>query len=246
MAAVFNAIGLTAPFYNQRLSYLLATFAVVTLFFFWAVLRGQQGLENVVRIRFSQVIRPVVGITLAGLTVFLSFVLFSKGAVLLGTSNVNRTLDTLVAPVVQGYIKDFSSSMPTSIALRGLAETQLGTNSDFALLSASQKEMAVRQYVDGFVTYVQSKTKFELDLDVSVGENVQQLIATKAGGVGPQNQPLRAIVFVAVLILLVKSIEVILYVPLATLAFILYQLLVAFGFLVVQFEPRSKEVINMT
>ena len=245
VVAVLNTIGFLAPFYNQRLSYLLATFAVVTLFFFSAVLRGQRSVENVIRIRFSQITRPVAGIVLAALTVLLSFVLFSKGDVLLGVGNVNRTIDLLVVPVAQGYIKDFSSSMTTGAALRGLAETQLNANSDFALLSASQKETAIRQYIDGFVTYVESKTGFELDVAVSVGENVQQLITAKASSVGPQNQQLRAVVFVTVLMLLVKSIEVILYIPLAVLAFILYQLLVASGFLVVQLEPRSKEVINM-
>ena len=71
------------------------------------------------------------------------------------------------------------------------------------------------------------------------------MIASYTEGLSTRSAPLRIGLLFIALLMVVKSIEIVLYVPLVLIGFMLYELMIAFNIITIQFESRSKEVINI-
>ena len=82
-------------------------------------------------------------------------------------------------------------------------------------------------------------------MNVSGSENVHKIVDTRLSSLSPKAQIYWSMALIAAVWLSVQSVEFIIYIPLAVLVFLVYELLFALGFAVIQVESKSKEVISL-
>ena len=197
------------------------------------------------KIRFSHVARPVISLLLVVGVIVITFLFSVNGAAIFTEDSVKRTVDLTITPVMKGYIKDFSSDAKLGDVLKSFALQQINESVGSESLSDFQKQLLASQSAKEMSVLLKEKTDFNLQDEATVAENFQALISKKSSDFLDPQSPWGILILGAVILLLVKSIEIVLYIPLGLLAFMLYELLVAFSFITVQSESRSKEVINL-
>ncbi|MDP3953498.1 MAG: UbiA family prenyltransferase [bacterium] len=245
-ASALCALGFMAPFLGEPILYFLPTLGLIWLLLAHAHNQGREYINNMVKIRFTRAARPVVGALLTAVVLLMTFVLFVNGESLLKEDNIGRTIDIMVTPVAKGYLEGFSSEVRLKDVLDNIAREEISKAPEAAGLSAAQINVLVDQSRSELLKFIEDKTGFAPAPNESVKRNVTMYVQDKSEDFSGTRAPLGALVLFAILFLLIKGIELVLYLPLALLAYMLYELAIAFGFIVVQFEGTSKEVINLT
>lgn len=245
IASASAALGLTLPFLFAPLVHFAVATAVIFLLFFAAHARGRREESNVLKIKFSHVARPVVGLILTAVVISAVFMLFAGGTAALTEETANKMLDVAVAPLVKGYVKDFSSGAGMGDVLEDVARGQIEKAPGSEELTSFQKQLLVKQSSEEIRNILEERTGFRVQMDASAGKNLHAFLLEKSSGILDPRAPLGIILLTLFVLLLVKSVEFVLYIPLGILAFMLYELLIAFGFVAVQLEARNKEVINL-
>jgi len=245
IAATLCSLGLMIPFIGSPYLYHLATLVLIWLLLFHAHSQGRRYIDNMVKIKFARAARPIIGALLTTVVLLMTFVLFVSGASVLRQENIGRALDILVTPIAQGYIEGFSSSAVFGDVLQSMAREQINQSPEAVALGDAQIDFLAMQSAREMAQYIEDQTGFTPLLNETVTSNVQAFITDKADNFAGTRAPIGLAVLFGILLLLVKGLELILFVPLALLAYMLYELAIAFGFITVQFESRSKEVINL-
>ncbi len=245
IASSCSALGLLLPFLGTSFLYWSAVFGLVWLTLAHAHNRGRQHMNNMMKIKFGQAARPVLGAALMVVVLMMTFVLFIGGQSLIREESIGRFIDIMITPVARGYVEGFSSEATTRDLLDQASRERISQVPEVDRLSSNQREALVAQSTKELAQYIEDNLGFALDLDDTVAGNVQLFLTEKAQGFSGPRAPLGALVLFGILLLLVKGIELILYVPLALLAYLLYELSIAFGFLTVQFESTNKEVARL-
>ena len=246
LASSIGALGLMLPFWGVSLPYWGATAFII--FFLLALIheRGKREEENMVKIRFSHATRPVVGLILTIGVIMTTFLFSFNGATVLTESNIKRMVDLTVTPIVKNaYYKDFSSDDKLGDVFKNIALAQIEKDVNGAGLSDYQKQFLASQSAQEMETMLEEKINFDLQADATVASNIHSLIVKKSNNLLDPQSPWGIVIVAAVILLIVKSIEIFLYIPLGLLSYMLYELLIAFGFIVIQSESRGKEVINL-
>lgn len=243
LASGLCTLGLVLPFWGAPLIYWGATALIVFLLLLATHDRGHKEQENMVKIRFSSAIRPVTSLLIVVWVIMITFLFSVSGANVFTQENVKRTVDFTVTPLMKGYVKDFSSDAKLGDVLKGIALQQINESPGSENLSASQKQLLAAQSAKEMGTLLREKANFNFQDELTVSANLHAFISQKSEAVMDPKAPMGILILAAVIFLLVKSIEFLLYIPLALISFMLYELLVAFSFIAVQSESRSKEVI---
>ena len=245
LASGLCAMGLVLPFLGAPMGYLGGTTLIIFLLLFAAHDRGKREGENMVEIRFSHATRPVVSLILMVGVVMITFLFSVNRASILTEGNVKRTVDLTVTPIAKRYIKDFSSDAKLGDLMGSIALEQINKASGSENLNNFQKQLFVDQSVKEMGVLLKEKTNYNFDNNATVAANIHALVSTKSSGLLDPKAPWGLLVLGVIIFLLVKSIEFALFIPLELLAFMLYELLIAFSFITVQSESKSKEVINL-
>ncbi len=245
-AGVLNSAALSVFLYKGSASYALISFAILTILFMWAHFRGKYEIENMVRLKFTRAARPVIGLLLTGVFTWAGIILFASGSLFLEEANVNRIVELIGRPLAEKISLDFSSSMKLGDFLGEVAVRQLSQESEFNQLNSPQRKAVVQDFTQGLISSIESTAQTELDINKSVGQNVHQFLVSKSQLFSEQSKLIRLLLLVMALLLTAKGVEFILYIPLVVLAFVMYELMVALGFVVLQYENRSKEVISLS
>lgn len=246
LASAMGTLGLILPFWGVPIVYWGATAFII--FFLLALVheRGKREEENMINIRFSHATRPVVGIILTIGVIMTTFLFSFNGATILTESNIKRMVDLTFTPIAKNvYYKDFSSEDKLGDVLKNIVRGQIEKSSDGAQLSDYQKDFLANQSAQELEAVLEEKVKFDLQMNGTFTSNVYNLIKSKSNNLLDPKAPLGILIVGAVIFLIVKSIEILLYIPLGLLSYMLYELLIAFGFIIIQSESRGKEVINL-
>ena len=122
---------------------------------------------------------------------------------------------------------------------------EISQREDFKNLPESGKERVVNENIVGLATYIEARTGYKPQMTKSVAENVQEFISAKAKVLYPESRLAQLALVALILVVTVKSVEFLLFPVLALLGLLLYELLLGFGFAEIQFESRSKEMVNL-
>ena len=142
-------------------------------------------------------------------------------------------------------VEGFSSNAKLGDIFMNMALDQIDKASGSENLKDAQKELLAKQSAKEISTLLGEKVNFTFQDDETVASNIQALVSNKSGDLVDLKSPWGIWILGAIIFLLVKSVEFILYMPLELLSFMLFELLIAFGFITVQSELKSKEVINL-
>lgn len=242
-AVILNGLAWASFFYEAISVYYFVAFGFLILFLFLAARRGKGELGDSLKVRISRVVRSVVGLSLTAVVIFIFVSMVLSGKFTLTEEGVKQLTDTLVAPVAQHYVKDFSSDMATGVFFTRLAERNLAANSALKGLPASLKGQAINQSVTELTKEIEGYAGAKIDLSRSVSDNLYQALQLKINTLTPQARIYWTLIILGIIFLSVKSIEYLIALPLTLMVFVLYQAVLVSNFAAVDLKDRSQEVV---
>lgn len=115
---------------------------------------------------------------------------------------------------------------------------------DLMTLPEDQKEKVIEQTVNELSKNISASLGEGFRADASVSDNMYRLwIVPFIERLTPEQRAYVGFSTILLIIITVKSVAIILYIPLIFAAFILYELFMASGFIVMRLEPCSREIL---
>jgi len=245
--SILNALGFSIFLYSTSLNLTASLWIALFILFAISHFKGRYEVEQAVHIKFFKVVRPSITLLLIAITLYAGTILFINGKTLVEERSVARMVELVGKPIFGSLVENFSSETTLEEVMRGYAKDKLPNQiPGFNKLPAYQQEVAIRTFVSELSKSTENYLKYELKTNESLTKNVQSFIEFKTKDLSEQTQATRLALLLLILILAVKSVEFLIHIPLAFLGFIIYELLIAFGFIVVQFESRNKEVLTIS
>ena len=237
------SVAFALPFFRLFSASFLIGFVILLVFLFQGARMGGLAMGNMVKIKFFRLVRIISGSIISAVVIFLSIVLILTSNFSISRQRVDQVM-VLATPFIERFIIGFDADKNTGELLTQITENQLAKADEFMKLSSTDKRTVLTRETEAVKARIEESLGEKIDLNASVSENVHKIVDTKLSSLSPKAQIYWSAAFIAAIWLSVQSIEFIIYIPLAVLVFLVYELLFALGFAVIQTESRSKEVIS--
>ena len=237
------SVAFALPFFRLFSASFLVGFVILLVFLFQGARMGGLAMGNMVKIKFFRLVRIISGSIISAVVIFLSIVLILTSNFSISRQRVDQVV-ALATPFIERFIIGFDADKNTGELLTQITENQLAKADEFMKLSSTDKRTVLTRETEAVKARIEESLGEKIDLNASVSENVHKIVDTKLSSLSPKAQIYWSAAFIAAIWLSVQSIEFIIYIPLAVLVFLVYELLFALGFAVIQTESRSKEVIS--
>lgn len=241
---IVESIGLATPFFVINFSFLMFWTWLLVLIFLWAGnLQGKRELTNQLKIMFFRVERPVISKALTAITILIS--VFYAGSFSAGDTGVVKSiLDISLrssAPLVKNLVvKNFSFDMSVEKFLEGVAVKQLGDK--FSLLPALEKNALLNNSFNEL-----KKQSIAYGLDFGKNDTIMKVVENYILGItnkaSVQNKTSFVLILALIFFLLLRSLGFLVQWIIAGPLYLLYQVLLVFGFARISLESRSREII---
>ncbi len=242
-ASLVESGAMSLPFYQNFSGYFVITVLILIALLFKAAFDSRRELEATIKIRFFRISRLSMNIAVPGVILFFLIMFVIKGG--LFTENGVKVLLQPLSPVVVKYIPDFSVEAETGELLNDIVVSSLGEAEikDLNKLPLWAQNQLIAESVRQFKERIEGFIGNKIDLQKSVSTNVYDALNS---GYNNLTSSSRAVLITVVLLLLfsfIRSLVPFIHAPIALFSFVIYEILLASNFAVVQLESRSREVI---
>lgn len=244
LTVVLGGFAFALPFWKLTSIYFILAFIVFVAFLFHGAYMGRREMENMVKIRFTRVIHVISSSIITAIVIFLTAVLIMSSNFRVKEERVGQIID-ITAPFLGRFVGEFNADTQARAILNTFVERSLIKNEDFQALSVSQKKLIIDDGVGKLKERIEESLGTNIDLVNSVTANVHNIIENKLGFLTPRAQLYLALMVIAVIWISIRSVEFLVYIPLAILVILVSELLFALGFASIQLESRSKEIISL-
>ncbi|MBI5079639.1 hypothetical protein HZB06_03190 [Candidatus Wolfebacteria bacterium] len=244
--------GFYAIFVSSPMFFLIAgaaIFAVLTL----ANYAGWQELHNMIEIRFWRIAKLVLPKAVLGVAIFISVIYYAAleptivgGKEFFISQNNFEKLINPLAPLIEKFFPqmNFSSSVGDLIADLAKSQIESGFNSGLAgKIDKNAKSGLVNQISNDlkqrFSTYLGPSFNFNL----KTGAALYGFLAEKYLGMEPKSKKAVAAIVAVTIFFIIVSLILPIRLLAASIAFIIYEILIAVGFAEVVLEGKSREII---
>jgi len=244
--AIFIEVSvIVAPFYKSFSLLLLGLFFLFFLFLFFAVLSGRRELQNALHIPFFKVIKSVLISSIVAVILLVSsiFIFGGLGSDLMTEKNFQAVLDPVIAPVMWSVFPNSSVGMPLESVISGFIKKQLQDTNEFRVLSESAKNDYLGKVVKEEAKAIEKSLSVPLDFSKSMSQNIYMITVSLINKLEPQNRDYVGLIILITIWLTIGSIASIFYIPVAIITYIIFEILLAMEFAVIQYESRSREII---
>jgi hypothetical protein len=243
IADFLQVAALSAMFYKLFSGYLLAAIIVLIILLFKASFDAKRELNSTLKIRFFRISKLILGSAAPAVFIFLVAIFLIQG-VSIKESWLDRAFYP-VTPFVKQYLPDFSPQMPVSellkdMALSGLQESDVEKINELPKWAANQM---IEESIAQLEERMEALTGSDIVPENSVSSNVYSIISDKIAGLSSASRLYLGVIVIVTAFIFIKSLMPIIYPVIAFAAFIIYEILLAVKFAVVQLETRSKEVV---
>lgn len=249
IASALESVAIALPFYNNFSGYSFLIIIVLILLCYKSSFDSRKEMEQAMRIRFFKISRLSMGMALPAIVIFLGLMVSMRGNGFTEDS-VRWALQPLT-PLAQKYASNFSPDVKVrdllnNIALSGLA-SQAKSNPSLNLdsLPESDRKKLIDQGIKDLENRLDTFFGQKLDLDKSVSINIYEGLNSFYKGLTSSSQVIVLLISLFIAYSLIRGLSILVQIPIAFLALILYEALLGFNFAVIQLEPRSREVIIM-
>ncbi len=242
-ATIISGIAITAPFYNLFSTYLVVVTAILIIFMLSAVHSGRKALGNMLSINFFRIARLILASMISGIVVFLTAIMILNSGFSISEGKISRIIDVAVAPIARKYIPEFSSDMKVEDVLMNIVLRSAAGDKEFAAFPPNVQKQIMAKSVRGLQGRIEKSLGVGIDPALSVAENVNEFLQLKIGSLTSSAKVLWSIILIGFVLISVKGIEFIIYIPIALLAYLSYELLLSFGLFIIQRESKSRDVI---
>ncbi|MBI1838706.1 MAG: hypothetical protein HYR95_00150 [Candidatus Colwellbacteria bacterium] len=243
LSLFLESLGFTVFFYRDFSYHLVAGSIILAMLLFWGSYKARKELEATVRIRFFRASRLALNSAVPAIFVFMSLIFLARGTVFTET-NLQSLLESF-SPLIRGYVPAFSFSKPTGELIKDIALGNMSSEElvAFNKLPQSARDQAVNKTVEELSLRVEPYFGSTFSPEKSLSQNVYAAAAIRINGLDENSR----MYFTAWLMLLIlfsaRSLVPIIQIPISILAFLIYQIILATNFAVVQLESRSREVL---
>jgi len=244
LVAVLGGFAFALPFFKLVSIYFILAFIVFVAFLFHGAYRGRREMDNMVKIRFTRVIHVISTSIITAVVIFLTAVLIMGSNFRVKEESVGQVID-IAAPFLGRFVGDFTVDTQARVLLGNFVERSSIKNEDFQALPVIQKQLIIDDGARELTERIEEYLGTGIDLDNSITANVHNIIENKLGALTPRAQLYLALIVIATVWISIHSVEFLVYIPLAVLVFLTYELLFALGFASMQLESKSKEIISL-
>lgn len=244
LVAILGGFAFALPFFKLVSIYFILAFIVFVAFLFHGAYRGRREMDNMVKIRFTRVIHVISTSIITAVVIFLTAVLIMGSNFRVKEESVGQVID-IAAPFLGRFVGDFTVDTQARVLLGNFVERSSIKNEDFQALPVIQKQLIIDDGVRELTGRIEEYLGTGIDLDNSITANVHNTIENKLGALTPRAQLYLALIVIATVWISIHSVEFLVYIPLAVLVFLTYELLFALGFVSMQLESKSKEIISL-
>lgn len=242
-----ETVALFVPFYGATDLKLLAVAAAVTfVLFFFGETTGRRTIENSLEIRFLKSTRPVF----AKLTTALILAFIILYAPRVGPDNIFVSRETFrgffdwAAGLVGSFYPDVRLNSTFSELAEGVARTQLKGDPRFRELTPAVQEQALKQAAVQVSQALGQSLGIEIKPDEPVSETFYDFIAGYLSGLAARYGNLFLVGWGVAIFFVLRGFGTIFYWVTGILAFVIYQILLASGFVHIAGETRTREVVE--
>lgn len=240
LIAVFaESLMLTLPaaiiFRDNFSGFVLLAFGVIFAGLLITEKAGRSDFANSLKIPLWRASRHIAAKVITATLAFVAVVyMFVAGGSIMGKEGAELVSDKIILPAVRTVIPDFTPEMTFSQVVGKILER----DPRFKALSQSQRSEATASTVSSF-----EKTVGEINESLPIGAAIYTYFADRF-----TNSPLGAklmavLILVAILWGFIKAISLILFIPVAALTALFYELFIVLNFSSIQYESRSREII---
>ncbi|MFH1188815.1 MAG: hypothetical protein V1652_03155 [bacterium] len=247
-------------FFLVSWDYLLTAWLGLFIFLLLSFRGSRQELHSSLKIHFWRTARASLSYSIIGVLFAISLMyisLFINNGVFIGQKTFVQILqssDFVMAKLIPGF--SFNKTLDETLHATITANSRIGnqilefvnTNNkssiDIMLLPDDQKEKIISQMVPEISKNIQSSMGNSFNPDVSIADNIyNSFVVSSIEKLSPEQRAYIGLSTILLIIITVKSMAVVLYIPLIFIAFILYELFIAAGFMVLRVEPCSREIL---
>lgn len=240
LIAIFaESLMLTLPaaiiFRDNFSGFVLLAFGVIFVGLLITEKAGRSDFVNSLKIPLWRASRHIAVKVITATLAFAAVVyMFVAGGSIMGKEGAKLVSDKIILPAVRTVVPDFTPEMTFSQVVGKILER----DPRFKALSQSQRSEATASTVSSF-----EKTVGEINENLPVGAAIYTYFADRF-----TNSPLGAklmavLMLVAILWGFIKAISLILFIPVAALTALFYELFIVLNFSSIQYESRSREII---
>ncbi len=245
-----SCVGLAAVFYDIANSAILIGIALVFLALFFSNLNGVRELRNSLKISFWKINKTVLPKAIAAIFLFISIIYIyggskTNGEFFISQQNFEKIVLSPSMIMVQRFYPEINTSLTINELAVNLAKKQIGESSELNVLPLTVKKTMVNQaaaelekQIAGFLSISKSAGKKS-----TISEAIYEALKNKFNTF-PEN--IKSLILIGVVLTIFLTLEVLalpIRLIISFLAFIVYEILLAFGFANIELEGKSKEII---
>ncbi len=245
-----SCVGLAAIFYNIVNSAILIGIALVFVALFFGNINGVRELRNSLKINFWKINKTVLPKAVAAIFLFISIIyIYGNSAVngefFISQQNFEKIVLSPSIIVAQRFYPEINLSLTINELAVNLAKKQIEESSELNILPLAVKKTMVNQaaaelekQISGFLSIPESTGKKS-----TISETLYEVLKNKFNAF-PEN--IKSLVLIGVVLTIFLTLEVLalpIRLIISILTFIIYEILLSFGFASVELEGRSKEII---
>jgi hypothetical protein len=182
--------------------------------------------------------------TFPALLLFFLALLSVRGNFFTETNFTNFILKP-TSPIIAAYLHDFDPNKNTKEFITQMLVNNFSETDKQLLgkLPQAAKNETINSLVNKFATNIANSTGSAINLNKSISTNIYETIMSAYNKMTGNSRSFAIIIGVISIYYLIMSVMPILYLPIALIVFILYEIILSTGFAMVQLEYKSREVI---
>lgn len=244
IAAFLEAVAGAGFFYADFSGILVIIVTVMLAILTKSFFDVRRELETSIKVRFWKICRVSLSATFPALMLFFLALLSARGNFFTETNFTNFILKP-TSPIIAAYLHDFdpnknTKEFITQMLINNFSETDKQV---LGKLPPAVKNEAINSLVNKFTTSIANSTGSAINLNKPVSTNIYETIMSAYNRMTGNSKNFAIIIGVISIYYLIVSVMPILYLPIALIVFILYEIILSTGFAIVQLEYRSREVI---
>lgn len=246
--SLIEVLALVAAFYDKLIDVSILPLGALLflLFLLFANYLGLRELRNTLNIDFWRISRTVLPKAIAGLFLFFSFAFIGITAVQ-GNFPISReNFEKLFLPgakIFQRFMPDFDPSLKINELALNLANKQIQENPQLQTLSKSDRNQFIKQSAEEFENNISRIFGDSINTQLKISEAIYEMLRMKFAEAVLKNQFLFIVGISIALFFIMESAAMPVRLIITVLTFIIYEILIALGFVYVTLENRSREII---
>ncbi len=244
VAACLESVAGAGFFYADFSGMLVAVITVLVAVLVKSFFDVRRELETSIKVRFWKICKVSLSSNVPALMLFFLALLSVNGSFFTETNFTNFILKP-TSPIIAAYLRDFDPSKNTKefiteMLVSNFSETD---KQELGKLTPAAKNQAITSLINKFSTSIEISTGSTIDLNKPISTNIYNGIMAAYNRLAGNSLIFVIIIGVISIYYLIRSVMPILYLPIAFIVFVFYEIILAAGFALVQLESRSREVI---